>query len=155
MLQETECHARRCHVPWGLSRFWGTTGKRFRSSSVSLAIFQTFQFVFHPQTAVRLFANDSLIYRSIQFIIDQVLLQRDLDALHLWGQCWGMRFSKKKCNIINLGKKRFQIFYQVNSAFRGCIPCQILGCDIEWRSIMVLTHIIGYCGQGAPVSGLH
>ena len=93
--------------------------------------------VLHPQTAVRLFADDCLIYRSVQSIDDQVLLQRDLDYLHLWGQCWGMRFNEKKCNIINLGKKRFQYFYQLNGVFLEVVShAKYLGVtlneDLSW-----------------------
>ena len=88
--------------------------------------------VLHPQTAVRLFADNCLIYRSVQSIDDQVLLQRDLDSLHLWGQCWGMRFNEKKCNIINLGKKTFPVFLTTERCFpRGRVTRQIPGCDIK------------------------
>ena len=52
--------------------------------------------VVDPNTAVRLFADDCLMYRSITSPSDQFQLQRDLDALAHWGDCWGMRFNVKK-----------------------------------------------------------
>ena len=70
--------------------------------------------VVDPNTAVRLFADDCLIYRPIKCIADQHKLQNDLDALSLWGRCWGMKFNEKKCNILHLGKKRLHHFYQLN-----------------------------------------
>ena len=43
--------------------------------------------VVDPQTAVRLFAEGCLLYRSIHSVADHVQLQRDLDSLVLWGNC--------------------------------------------------------------------
>ena len=49
-----------------------------------------------PGTAVRLFADDCLLYRSVndQANVDQ--LQQDLNAVFNWGLKWGMRFNVKK-----------------------------------------------------------
>ena len=55
--------------------------------------------VLDPHTAVRLFADDLLIYRSIRSQDDQVKLQLDLDALGSWGERWGMKYNTKK-NVI-------------------------------------------------------
>ena len=108
--------------------------------------------ILHLQMAARLFADDCVIYRSIQSIKEQVLLQHDLDALHLWGQCLGMRFNVKKCNIINLGKKLFQYFYRLNNVVsHPKYLSVILTEDLSWSPH---AHI-GYCGQCAPAPGLH
>ena len=61
--------------------------------------------VLDPGTALRLFANDCLVYRSIDSGQDQLLLQQDLGALNLLGQCWGMVFSTKECQIMHIGKQ--------------------------------------------------
>ena len=71
--------------------------------------------VLDPNTAVRLFADDCLVYRSIDGIEDQRSLQRDLDALVLWGKCWGMRFNASKCNIIHMGTIKFHFFYSLSN----------------------------------------
>ena len=55
---------------------------------------------------VRLFADDCLVYRPIRSEADQVLLQRDLSALELWGDTWGMRFNATKCNIMRISRSR-------------------------------------------------
>ena len=70
--------------------------------------------VLDPNTAVRLFANDCLIYRSINNTQEQVQLQHDLDALELWGRNWGMKFNTAKCNIIRMGRVRLSYLYQLN-----------------------------------------
>ena len=53
---------------------------------------------------VRLFADDCLVYRLIDTIEDQILLQKDLDALDKWSITWGMKFNPSKCNIISLSR---------------------------------------------------
>ena len=37
-------------------------------------------------TKIRLFADDSLLYRSIKTPNDSAILQKDLDTLQLWGK---------------------------------------------------------------------
>ena len=71
--------------------------------------------VLGPDTAVRLFADDCLVYRSIDGIEDQRSLQRDLDSLVLCGNCWGMRFNASKCVIIHMGTVKFHFFYHLNN----------------------------------------
>ena len=58
--------------------------------------------VVDPGTQVRLFADDCLIYRTTKSIHDQVQMQKDLDALQLWGELWGMKFNASKCNILTV-----------------------------------------------------
>ena len=69
--------------------------------------------VLDPSTGCRLFADDCLIYRSIRQPTDQVTFQNDLNALHSWGETWGLRFNATKCNIMHLdrGKTKSVRFY--------------------------------------------
>ena len=62
--------------------------------------------VLDPTTACRLFADDCLIYRSINSIADHVALQKDLEALYNWGLKWGLKFNVSKCNIMHLDRKQ-------------------------------------------------
>ena len=61
--------------------------------------------VLDPSTACRLFADDCLVYRSINSLSDQVALQQDLEALHRWGLEWGLKFNVSKCNMMHLNRK--------------------------------------------------
>ena len=90
--------------------------------------------VLDPGTVVRLFADD---YRSIDSKQDQLLLQQDLDALNLRGQCWGMRFNTKKCQIIHIGKQSRHHFYQLNNdILKTATELKYLGItltdDLKW-----------------------
>jgi hypothetical protein len=59
-------------------------------------------------SAVRLFADDSLLHRKIKTDRDQVLLQQDLDSLAKWESMWQMAFNPSKCNTIHIqnGKRK-------------------------------------------------
>ena len=45
-----------------------------------------------PGTEIRLFADDSLLYRKIKSKEDSILLQKDLDQLQKWEAIWKMEF---------------------------------------------------------------
>jgi len=76
--------------------------------------------VVDPGTSVRLFADDTLIYRVIHSMEDQVVLQRDLARLEQWASTWGMVFNASKCHIMHIGRQSsypHQYMYQ----FRGIV----------------------------------
>ena len=50
---------------------------------------------------IRLFADDCLLYRVIQFETDTVDLQSDLDTLAHWSHMWQMELNISKCIVIN------------------------------------------------------
>ena len=52
--------------------------------------------VVDPGTEVCLFADDCLIYQSIETTRDQIQFQEDLDALHRLGQSWGNTFQQQE-----------------------------------------------------------
>jgi hypothetical protein len=63
---------------------------------------------------VRLFADDCLLYRTIDTQEDQVKLQSDLIALERWAKKWGMKFNAKKCNILQISRSQPLIhFYKL------------------------------------------
>ena len=95
--------------------------------------------VVDPGTAVRLFADDCLLYRSIKSADDQTQLQRDLNALALWGDCWGMRFNVKKCNVLHFSRsntKRIRLYELNKSILSEVASAKYLGLlisnDMSW-----------------------
>ena len=58
------------------------------------------------KSCCRLFADDSIIYRSINSDEDAAILQGDLDALQKWETDWGMSFNPSKCQILHVSRKR-------------------------------------------------
>ena len=55
---------------------------------------------------MRLFADDSIVYREIVRPEDHTILQQDLDLLADWSSTWLMHFNVKKCAILSITKKR-------------------------------------------------
>ena len=56
-------------------------------------------------TKIRLFADDSLLYRSIKTPNDSAILQKDLDTLQLWEKKWKMEFHPGKCQLLRVTNK--------------------------------------------------
>jgi len=54
---------------------------------------------------VRLFANDTMLYLTVQNNKDAELLQHDLDMLCQWEATWLMEFHPYKCEVISVTKK--------------------------------------------------
>ena len=54
----------------------------------------------------RLFADDSIIYRTIKSDDDADILQKDLEALEKWEKDWGMSFNPTKCNTMHVSRKK-------------------------------------------------
>ena len=56
-------------------------------------------------TSIRLFADDSLLYREIKCKQDAVILQNDLDTLQKWESKNKMEFHPGKCQVIRVTNK--------------------------------------------------
>ena len=59
-----------------------------------------------PDTTVRLFADDCLVYRSIGSEADSAQLQEDINSLEQWEADWLMEFNPKKCQVLHVSNKR-------------------------------------------------
>jgi hypothetical protein len=58
------------------------------------------------QSKIRLFADDTILYRAIRSRNDQCLLQKDLDALGEWERKWLMEFNVTKCHVLSVTDKQ-------------------------------------------------
>jgi exonuclease III len=55
---------------------------------------------------MRLFADDSILYREINSPEDHILLQQDIDRVYQWASDWRMSFNVKKCFLLPVTLKR-------------------------------------------------
>ena len=55
---------------------------------------------------VKLFADDSVLYRHIESSADHDKLQQDLLQLEEWAARWQMNFAPSKCYIMSITLKR-------------------------------------------------
>ena len=67
-----------------------------------------------PGTHIRLFADDSLLYRAINTISDSLILQKDLDQLQKWEKANKMEFHPDKCQILRITNKRQPLKFTYN-----------------------------------------
>ena len=86
-------------------------------------------------TKLRLFADDSLLYRTISTIQDAVTLQKDLDSLTEWEKDWKMSFHPKKCQVISFSSKadlKFKHDYNIhNTNLERTDNAKYLGVSID------------------------
>ena len=55
---------------------------------------------------VRLFADDAILYRTVNSQDDSFALQRDLEGLEEWERSWRMDFNPSKCSVISFTRSR-------------------------------------------------
>ena len=58
-----------------------------------------------PGTQIRLFADNSLLYRTINTRHDTTILQKDLNTLQNWESTWKMQFHPQKCQVLRITNK--------------------------------------------------
>ena len=61
-------------------------------------------------STVRLFADDSLLYRPIWSQTDHEILQKDLEMLTSWANKWQMSFNVSKCKVLSITKKPLSFY---------------------------------------------
>ena len=63
---------------------------------------------------IHLYADDILLYRTINVMDDCVKLQDDLNVLQQWEKRWQMHFNPSKCCYIRLSNKQHLLDYNYN-----------------------------------------
>ncbi len=97
-----------------------------------------------PRTKVRLFTDDCMVCCEVKShqLQDQVTLQRDLHALQLWAERWGMRFNPQKCDIMHIAHQlqahRVQMYELCGVTLDSVTQAKYLGAiisaDLQWHS---------------------
>jgi hypothetical protein len=88
----------------------------------------------------RLFADDSLVYRTIKTPDDCRKLQEDLDRLQEWENKWQMSFNPDKCEVLTITNKRkpIQAAYNIHGVQLKLVEtAKYLGlninCHLSWN----------------------
>lgn len=99
-------------------------------------------------TTVRLFADDCIVYREIAHESDQLILQNDLDSLHMWSVKWGMRFNAKKCSTMCITRsKPLTKIYNINKEVLTSVDhTKYLGITIQ-NNMKWTLHISNITGK--------
>jgi hypothetical protein len=56
------------------------------------------------KSTIKLFADDTKLYRRINSIEDCQILQRDIEALESWSHKWLLKFHPNKCKVMRIGR---------------------------------------------------
>ena len=67
------------------------------------------------KSQIKIFADDTKIFRALSQSSEITVLQDDLNKLALWSKTWQLPFNEKKCKIIHYGKKNPNHIYQMNN----------------------------------------
>ena len=67
------------------------------------------------KSQIKLFADDSVLYRNIRNQNDQVILQNDLDTISSWAEKWLVELNINKCSVLSITLKRNYIFHDYNT----------------------------------------
>ena len=59
----------------------------------------------------KLYADDLVLYRTIENNNDQCILQEDINTIYEWSQQWGLSLNIKKCKVMHVANKNIK---QVN-----------------------------------------
>ena len=85
-------------------------------------------------TKIRLFADDSLLYRTIRTEEDSAILQRDLNTLQAWEIENKMEFHPDKCQVLRITNKHnpIQVPYNIHNVMLSIVPsAKYLGIHID------------------------
>ena len=90
---------------------------------------------------VRLFADDTALYLTIEGKDDGAALQQDLDRLSVWESMWDMEFNPSKCQVVQVtGSRRpMNTIYMLHGqVLEAVTSAKYLGVDIastlSWNS---------------------
>ena len=66
-------------------------------------------------STMKLFADDTKLYRVVDSQEDANLLQEDLDQMVKWSRTWQLPFNDRKCKVMHYGKKNHKFTYTMES----------------------------------------
>ena len=95
------------------------------------------------QSQVRLFADDTAVYLTVQGQSDNAMLQGDLDLLQKWENLWDMEFNPSKCQVVHITRspRPIKTSYTMHGHVLDSVDsARYLGVDIS-SNLSFSTHI--------------
>ena len=83
---------------------------------------------------VRLFADDTAVYLTMEGAGDSSVLQQVLDRLSVWESDWDMEFNPSKCQVVQVtgSRKPINATYRLHSETLETVSCvRYLGVDVS------------------------
>ena len=108
------------------------------------------------KSSIRLFADDSIIYRKISSKTDHKILQTDLSQLQTWSDKWQMEFNVSKCvhlpitNKTKLGTHKYSLSGQPLSTVSSHSYLGVkLDSKLTWKN-----HVIDITSKSSKCLGM-
>ena len=104
---------------------------------------------------VRLFADDTALYLSLNKHTQSTSLQQDLDHLQVWEREWDMEFNPSKCQVVRVSRARRPIpsVYHLHGQVLEVVDhAKYLGVDIS-ASLKWNEHIDNICKKATRSLG--
>ena len=60
---------------------------------------------------IKMFADDTKIWKRVRIDNDGLELQRDIDILDAWSGSWLLSFNRKKCKVMSMGHSLETSYY--------------------------------------------
>ena len=108
------------------------------------------------ESSIRLFADDSIIYRKINSNIDHQILQTDLIQLEKWSDKWQMQFNISKCvhlPITNKTKPRSHQYSLFGHPLSKVASHLYLGVNLDFK-LSWAKHITEITSKSSKVLGM-
>jgi hypothetical protein len=74
-------------------------------------------------SSIKIFADDTKLFRALSSSEDEVILQQDLDSLMAWSQKWQLGFNRSKCEVLHLGRVNHRLDYQMGDSMLNTTSC--------------------------------
>ena len=65
-------------------------------------------------SSIKIFADDTKLFRKVPTTQDRRLLQNDLDAIAEWSKTWQLPFNEEKCTVLHIGSRNPRYTYTLN-----------------------------------------
>ena len=109
-------------------------------------------------STVRLFADDTIAYLTVEGDGDAQRLQQDLDALARWEDLWQMEFHPDKCYVLRVTKKHRSNIHEHAYVLHGhtlevCDKVKYLGVTIS-KDLSWGNHIDAMCKKANSVQAV-
>ena len=108
------------------------------------------------QSNIRLFADDSIVYREIRSPADHQILQTDIQMLTDWSKKWQMNFNTSRCHLLTITHKPkpSEFTYTIsNQSISRVNSHPYLGVTIDAK-LSWSKHIQGTASKSAKTLGL-
>jgi len=102
---------------------------------------------------VKIFADDTKIYRSISSLEEYQLLQKDLEKLQIWENKWQMSFNSSKCHVLKFGGDKSIYTYNLHGHILDEVEEEKDVGVIVHSSLKVADNVLRSCSKANQMLG--